>query len=267
MITVSGLWVYPIKSCKGISLTETELDAKGFRYDRRFMLVDESGKMLTQRQFSKMALIETAIDGDYLIISAEGFAQISTLLSPTGAAHSQVQVWDDHCLAFDTGEETAAWFSRYMGFSCRLVYMPDETQRTVDVKYNTLGATTTFTDGFPILLISQASLDDLNSRLENPVQMDRFRPNLVIEGVLPFEEDSFSLITIEKYHFSVVKPCSRCVVTTIEQTTAVAGKEPLKTLATYRNFNGKVMFGQNLIHWQHNGKIKVGNSIEISARK
>lgn len=256
---VSSLYIYPIKSCKGFSVDKVSLDTKGFRYDRRFMLVDEEGQMLTQRILPQMALIDVAWQDDFFVINKG----ISVPLQPQGGDKTKVQVWSDVCTAWNISAEANEYFSDFLKQKVRLVYMPDQTKRVVDTRYNTVKATTTFTDGFPILLISQASLNDLNTRLEKPVEMQRFRPNLVVEGFYPYQEDDISGFSIGEKQFSVVKPCARCVMTTINPQTAEKGAEPLKTLSEYRKKNNKIYFGQNVIHHSHEGEINVGHKVEI----
>jgi uncharacterized protein len=173
-----------------------------------------------------------------------------------------VQVWDDRCSAIAVSAEADAWFSRLLGQPCRLVFMPDETHRPVDREYAIDGEITSFSDAYPFLLVGKASLDDLNSRLEVPVPMDRFRPNIVFTGGQPFEEDEFHHFRINAIDFFGVKPCARCSVTTINQRTSEQGKEPLKTLAGYRSRNNKVLFGQNLVH-KGRGMISTGQLLQV----
>ncbi len=260
---ISELYIYPIKSCKGISLQETELDAKGFKYDRRFMFVDENGQMLTQRVHNKMALIECVIRNDELLIKSDGYQQISVPLEPKAGSKTKAQVWSDMCKALKVSREADEWISDFLDLKASLVYMPSETKRVVDTRYNTSKATTTFTDGFPILLISQASLDDLNSRLAESITMNRFRPNLVVTGFTSFQEDEIDAFEINGLKFEVKKPCARCVMTTINPLTAQKGAEPLKTLAKYRTKNNKIYFGQNVIHLNHEGRIALDDKISI----
>jgi hypothetical protein len=173
-----------------------------------------------------------------------------------------VTVWDDKCQAFDAGEDAAAWLSRYLLTKCRLVYFPDNEFRQVDLNYANKGEKTAFSDGFPLLLISQASLDDLNSRLVLHVAMNRFRPNIVVNGCLPFAEDLWKIIRIGNVTYRLVKPCSRCVIPSINIETAEREEEPIKTLAHYRKRDNKIFFGQNVIA-DVTGDIKVGMKVEV----
>jgi uncharacterized protein len=266
MFIVSDIYIYPIKSLGGFRVTEAMVTATGFQYDRRWMLVDKYTKFMTQRQVAAMALLQTAIttDGVYVYHKQhpEKNINIPFLLEPAGI--KQVQVWDDICEAW-CYDSTAinSWFSEILETECELVYMPEDTKRMVDTEYAKNNETTSFSDGYPFLIIGQSSLDELNSKLAEPLPIDRFRPNIVFTSGEPHEEDSWKHITINGVDFYGVKTCARCVVTTIDQQTAVAGKEPLKTLAAYRSVNNKIKFGMNLLH-KGTGVIRVGEIIAIN---
>jgi uncharacterized protein len=261
-IKIGGLYIYPIKSCRGISLQSAIVNGKGLQYDRYWMLVDEDGFYVTQRKFPKMALIKTAINPGVLLISAVGMSDIQIGLKETSGESLSVKVWDDSCDALVVNPAADEWFSGFLDKNVRLVFIQEKFVRPVDPRYAVGPFSTAFTDGFPILLISQASLDDLNSRLETPILMDRFRPNIVVSDASPFEEDSWKSINAGDIRMDIVKPCARCVITTTDQQTAQRYREPLAALAKYRTQNNKVMFGQNVIH-QNKGKIKVGDVISI----
>lgn len=263
MLKISQLWIYPIKSCRGILLDKVELDKMGFRHDRRMMLIDENANFITQRTYPKMALIDTKTDGDVLKISANGFSEIVVPLVPKNGKIIESKVWEDFCQAIDFSEEANNWFSAYLETNCRLVYMPESTKRIVDENYNKVNATTSFSDGFPILIATEASLDFLNEKLENKIEMMRFRPNLVISGSNPFEEDTWKLIKIGEIAIQVLKPCSRCVITTINPETAEKGAEPLLTLSRFRKFDNKIKFAQNAIHLNHSGFLSLNEEVEI----
>jgi hypothetical protein len=173
-----------------------------------------------------------------------------------------VQVWRDVCDAVPLGEEVNRWFSDFLELSCQLVYMDESTFRPVNPSYATNNEQVSFADGFPFLLISEASLQDLNQRLDEPVPMNRFRPNLVVSGCEAFAEDDWREIHIGSISFRVVKPCSRCSITTVEQTTGIRGKEPLLTLAQYRRRSGEIFFGQNLISGEL-GTLQIGDVVKI----
>ena len=264
-ITLSGLYIYPIKSAAGISLTASQVEERGLQYDRRWMLVDQAGQFMTQRHYPRMALIQVAIaaDEDRLEIAAPQMPPLSVPLQMSRKGQLSVKVWQDICGAIPMDDDINNWFSRFLNVRCQLVYMPDTSRRLVShpLVSNQL---VSFADGYPFLLISQASLDNLNQRLESPISMDRFRPNFVVEGVEAHAEDTWSQIRIGSVSFQVMKPCSRCLMTTVEQSTAERGhtNEPLRTLAQYRLWDGQIWFGQNLV--QHElGTVQVGETVEI----
>jgi uncharacterized protein YcbX len=261
-LRLSGIYIYPIKSASGIALEMAQVGKRGFQYDRQWMLVDERGKFLTQRQFPRMALIKVQLEGEYLVIAAPQRQSLYVPLHLDNQEHISVEVWGDVCEAIPLGEEVARWFSEFLELSCQLVYMPESSLRPVNSQYASQNEQVSFADAFPFLLISEASLQDLNERLDEPVPMNRFRPNLVVSGCEPFAEDSWRSIRIGSIAFRVVKPCDRCTITTVEQSTGIRGKEPLQTLAQYRRWKGKIFFGQNLLQEQL-GMLKIGDSVEI----
>ncbi len=261
-IKLSEIYIYPIKSAGGISLNTAEIEKRGFQYDRRWMLVDETGKFLTQRQLPRMALITVGLEGDKLVVEAANRGSISIPVQLESDHRISVQIWRDVCDAIPLGEEINQWFSEFLEISCQLVYMPESTFRPVDSGYATNNKQVSFVDGYPFLLISEASLQDVNKRLDEPVPMNRFRPNLVVSGCEAFAEDDWRLIRIGSIPFHVAKPCDRCLITTVDQAQGIPGKEPLQTLARYRLRNGKIFFGQNLIQGEL-GTLKVGDSVEI----
>jgi len=262
---LSEIIIYPIKSLKGINLGEGMVEDQGLRHDRRWMLVDDAGDFLTQREFPQMARIWVAVRGDNLVVSA-GSRSLTIPFATGDELHEGVNVWGSSLKAAVYSDEINRWFSDVLSTKCRLVGMTQRSVRKVSPHYavRKFRDTVSFADGYPFLLIGQSSLDDLNSRLADPVAMDRFRPNLVVDDAEPFEEDRWKKIRIGTTIFHLVKPCPRCVVTTIDQATGIAlGPEPLKTLSKYRNTNGKVMFGQNLIADQPGGTVRVGDKVEI----
>jgi uncharacterized protein YcbX len=264
MLTVSELYIYPIKSLGGISLNSATLTDRGFEYDRRWMLVDDNNQFITQREVNAMALLKVQVTDHGLLIrnTAAPGEELLVPFEPTMAETTMVTVWSNHCRAQRVSEAADAWFSKQLGLSCRLMYMPDTTNRFVDGRYAHHKEIISFSDGFPLLLISQASLDDLNGRLQAPLPMNRFRPNLVFTGGTPFLEDTMKAFEINGITFFCVKPCARCVITTIDQQTGMKAKEPLKTLSTYRMKNNKILFGQNLLY-NGKGKVTVGDTISI----
>lgn len=264
-ICLSALYRYPVKSLAGHELSISNLDDFGLVDDRRWMVVDREGGFLTQRELPEMALVTTHMEGDSLVLQAPGMPPISVERQSGNAERISVKVWNDRCEARLCGDAVQGWLSEFLRRPCRLVHMPDAEVRRVDPRYARPDDRTAFSDGFPLLLISQASLDDLNGRLEAPLPMIRFRPNLVVTGCPAYAEDGWSLIRIGTMTLRVVKPCARCKITTVDPYTAETGSEPLKTLAGYRRQGNQVHFGQNLLH-DGSGELAVGMPLEILQR-
>jgi uncharacterized protein YcbX len=259
------LYVYPIKSCAGISLKDAELCATGLRHDRRWMLVDETGEFMSQRAHPRMALISTRFAPGDLIVSAPGMPDLEIPLQPDDENLIDVRVFGDTNSGALVDGEADRWFGEFLEFPCRLVHKPDDAPRLVDSSFAESGDQVGFADGFAFLLISEASLEDLNSRLEEPLPMNRFRPNFVVTGCSPYAEDGWSRLRIGGVPFRVAEPCPRCAITTVDQRTGDRGKEPLRTLATYRKSDGEVFFGRNLIH-DALGAVRVGDPVETTPR-
>jgi len=259
-IIISELNIYPVKSLAQISLQKSHLDAFGLHMDRRWMLVDEQGKMLTQRQLPRMCLIQTQLHDQQLSLQADGMDKLT--LTAAIQNQRQVQVWSDYCQALDCGDDVAEWLSFFLNKECRLVYFPEQEKRQVDLNYAQAGDTTAFSDGFPLLLISQASLDDLNQRLETPITMARFRPNIVVSGCTAFAEDQWKQIQINQINFRMVKPCSRCVIPSIDLKTAQKQPIIIQTLSQYRMQGKNIFFGQNVIA-DNTGELAVGMAVNI----
>ena len=269
MPTISQLYIYPIKSLGGIAVDRAMVTNRGLQFDRRFMLVDDDNFFITQRRQPKMALFRTFIEGEKLIVHHKDNTDeklLVPLVPGLGTERTLVNVWEDCCEAQFVNDEADKWFSDKLDFSCRLVYMPESTQREVDTDYAIDKNITSFADDFHVLLIGETSLNDLNSRLEKPLPMNRFRPNMVMEGGTPFEEDTMEEFSINGIDFCGVKLCSRCVVTTIDQETGFTDREPLKTLATYRSFSNKLFFGQNVL-CRGTGMVRIGDEIRIVKTK
>jgi uncharacterized protein YcbX len=261
-VQLSQLYVYPLKSARGIALREARLTARGLEHDRRFMLVDEHGVFLTQRRLPQMARLVTAIVGDMLRVSWDE-QHCEVPLQPRAGAGLRVRVFADEVDALDQGDAARAFFSALLGQDARLVYMPDASQRPVDSKYADAGEVVSFADGFPYLLANEGSLADLNARLETPVPMQRFRPNLVVSGAAAFAEDGWREIRIGDACFELKKPCTRClIVTTDQETGARHPKEPLKTLAGYNTWQGKPVFAQNAL-LRSGAQLQVGDSVAV----
>lgn len=266
MLRVSELFIYPIKSLGGIAVSSAEVTDRGFHFDRRWMLVDADGEFMTQRSFPGMALLQAELETDHLLVTHKKSGNVLQIPFEPTAETRIVQVWSDRCRAQMVSNEANEWFSDMLGTSCTLVYMPDTTKRRVDGRYAFNKEITSFSDAYPFLLIGQSSLDDLNNRLDEPLPINRFRPNIVFTGGQAFEEDTWGHFAINNIHFYGVKLCARCVITTINQAEGTGGKEPLKTLAAYRTFRKKIYFGQNLLH-NGQGTLRIGDEIEIIETK
>ena len=260
-LRVSELWIYPVKSLGGIQVSEATVSDRGFLHDRRWMLVGEKGKFLSQREFPNLALLQVNLHSNSLEVFVKNQSDYKIQIPfLEDARSSKVEVWGDICEAWQYPDTINNFFSDYLHQKVSLVYMPDKSRRQVESKYAKNGEITSFSDGYPFLLIGQASLEDLNEKLPEPITMNRFRPNIVFEGGISYEEDTWANFNIAEIDFFCAKPCARCIVTTISQDTAQQGKEPLKTLSTYRKFGNKILFGQNLLH-QGEGIIRVGDEI------
>ena len=259
-IKLTEIWIYPVKSLGGIRLTSSKVMEKGLAFDRRWMLVDETDTFMTQRIHSIMALFKLSIQDSAFKISFKGEFILLPFIHSVVPKEIKTKVWDDEVITFEVSESYSLWFSERMGIKCKLVSFPEENSRPVDPYYKINDENVSLADGYPLLIIGQSSLADLNSRLENPVPMDRFRPNLVFNGGEPYEEDSWKYFTIGKNKFAGVKPCSRCILTTIDQQNGEKGKEPLATLAKYRQRENKIYFGQNVLAIDHN-EIHEGDEI------
>lgn len=259
-LKVSQINIYPIKSLGGISLKSATVMPKGLRHDRRWMLIDEENIFLTQRVHNNMALFRMGISDSGFRVSFEG-RQLDITSSIEGEP-IRAKIWDDEVTVQEVSAAHSEWFSRNLGIRCKLVAFPEENERPVDEKYRVGNDHVSLADAYPLLIIGQSSLDDLNERLEVPVPMNRFRPNVVFTGGDAFAEDSWSRFRLGNVTFAGVKPCARCVLTTVDQETGIKGKEPLATLSTYRRKESKVLFGQNIIPIT-TGEIYLGDEIII----
>ncbi|NKJ46764.1 MOSC domain-containing protein [Burkholderia sp. SG-MS1] len=286
MPTISELFVYPVKSCAGIALREARLFATGLEYDRGWMVTDPDGAMFTQRAYPRMALIKTKLDAEELVLRAPGMSELRTPLDATRLDASrkvETKVWRDAAYGIDTGAASAAWFSEFLGMPARLLRFDPERERTVDPDYtdSTGGATTLFADGFPLLVIGQASLDDLNTRLTGKgapaVPIDRFRPNLVLTGLDAYEEDYVETLNIVSdsdaeppVQLQLVKLCARCPMPTIDQAKGAPDpawpNEPSDTMSVYRaqpQRDGAITFGNNaLVASGAGARLRVGQTVE-----
>lgn len=269
---ISEINIYPIKSLKGISLRESIIERKGLQFDRRWLLVNDKNEFLTQREFPKMAALAVEVGKKELRVS-DGANALEIPLEPDAANKASVKIWSSRVRAVIYENDVNDWFRDALQTDCKLALMPEESQRKVNYFYAVhKDDAVSFADAYPFLLIGENSLADLNSRLDEKIPMNRFRPNFVVSGGEPFAEDDWKKIRIGDAVFHVVKPCGRCVITTIDQEKgSFTGKEPLKTLATYRipkrSVKRKIMFGQNLIAETLGVRVKVGDEVEVLERK
>ncbi|MDD5228995.1 MAG: MOSC domain-containing protein [Methylococcales bacterium] len=259
---LSDIFIYPVKSLAGIRVSQWDVVETGLRYDRQWMLIDENGQFLSQRRLPKMALIQTRLTDSELILSAPTKIDLNLPLESQGGAIIQSTVWSDCCDAQHVSNEADAWFSEVLEIPCQLVYLPAETKRGVDLRYANTTDRVAFSDGFPFLIVSENSLNALNAALKIPVEMARFRPNLVVADCDAYAEDAWREIQIGNIDFRLPKPCSRCSVPTINPETAEVGKEPLTTLNRLRKWQNKIYFGQNALHNQC-GELKIGQRVEV----
>jgi uncharacterized protein YcbX len=263
VLQVVSLHRYPVKSCRGESVSELPIDRIGPTGDRRFMLVDAAGAFLTQREHHKLALVVPRVSPRTLSLTAPGMPELEVVLDGDARAKRDVVVWRFETAAIDCGGAAAEWFSAYLGVRAHLVEFDRAAFRPANPKHAPEGSSAgLFNDGYPVLLATESSLADLNARLATPVPMERFRPNVVIAGSAPFHEDRWTRIRIGELDLHVAKPCERCVITTVDQRTAIAGKEPLATLATFRKRDGAVHFATNLVHLG-TGTLRVGDVVHV----
>jgi uncharacterized protein YcbX len=264
-LLLSEIYIYPVKSLAGIKLQTAQVEERGLQHDRRWLVIDQNNNFVSQREKPEMELIDVALSESGLSISHRTKPELGALAVPFLPETFDILtviVWDDTTEAIIVNAASNRWFSAALEGDFRLVFMPDTSLRTADRRYAPFDANVSFADGFPYLLIGQASLDDLNARLDTPIEMLRFRPNFVVTGSQAHDEDNWKAFTVNDLDFLGVKPCARCTMTTIDLQTAETGKEPLKTLATYRRQNNKILFGQNVLA-QANGAVSIGDVVEI----
>ena len=267
-IAVSEIFIYPVKALGGISLAESMVTPCGLKYDRRFLVVDAENEFVTQREYPKMATVWVELEAGTITFSAPDVDSVSFSAHPPEAPTRVVRVWASHVAAHAVSAEANRWLSDYLGFDAYLVYMPDSSERAVNLDYGKRGDIVSFADGYPLLIASEASLVDLNARIVRnggaAVPMNRFRPNVVITGGEAYAEDELGEVRIGEAIFRAVKPCLRCQVTTTDQAAGeVRGPEPLQTLATYRDTPNGVMFGMNLIP-VNNSRVRVGDAVTLA---
>ena len=266
-ITVTAINIFPVKSLGGISLDASSITSRGLQHDRRLMVIDAHHEFLTQREYPLMATLQATINGDQLTLTSPFGDAISVPLEPPLMPTRTVKVWSSHVHSHTVSAEADEWLTNYLGIDARLVYMPDSAERRVAPDYAKNGEIVSFADGYPLLIASEESLADLNSRIVTnhgqPVPMNRFRANLVVRGCTAFAEETWQDFQIGSAIFRGVKPCTRCQVTTTDQATGeVRGPEPLRTLAIYRNSPNGVKFGMNLLPVKL-GTVRVGVSLQL----
>jgi uncharacterized protein len=270
MLTISELNIYPVKSCRGISLSRVAVEPAGFQHDREWMIVRPDGRFVTQREQPKLALIMPVLNGPFLVLSAPEGGELRVPLRHDGAVLDTV-VWRDVCPAIDAGDTAAAWLTRAIGQDLRLVRFHPNHRRLSALEWTAgVEAENRFTDGYPVLVLSEASLQDLNTRLPESIPMNRFRPNLVVNGLPPYGEDEVYELGAEPLRLRGVKPCTRCIITTTDQATGiVTGPEPIRTLKSYRLSRNPagVLFGYNFIVAAGAGsELRVGMKLEVHTR-
>ncbi len=281
-IRILSLHTYPVKSCAGITHTQIGISTAGLVHDRHWVVVDHRGQFITQRTQPRMALVQPALDETALFLDAPEMPtlRISLHRAESASAAVPVRIWNSGTLGQDEGDTAARWFSDYLGIACRLYRVHRDAQRLASPRHvsewlsrrpqldgfpheHAFG----FADAFPFLLISQASLDDLNRRLaaagHPAVSMSRFRPNIVIQGLDPYEEDYISTLQVDSLTFALVKRCPRCPMPNVDPLTAETGPEPMATLARYRRFDDGVLFGVNavLAGAEHGAVLSVGDRV------
>lgn len=268
-LTLSEIWIYPIKALGGIQLNTGKVMEKGLAHDRRWMLIDGDNECMTQRTYPTLALFQLFIDQAGIInVTKKNPHQDQTSISfdpsgPTLGEGISAKIFDDHVIVHEVNPQISQWFASHIGVNCKLVSFPETNPRSVDPDYKVNDEHVSLADAYPFLIIGQQSLDELNSRLQKPLPMNRFRPNFVFTGGEAFEEDHWRNITIGKNRFIAVKPCARCVVPTVDQATGIKGVEPTLTLSTFRKRNNKVYFGENLVALDHTA-VSVGDKIILN---
>ncbi|MBM4362528.1 MAG: MOSC domain-containing protein [Deltaproteobacteria bacterium] len=268
-LTVASLHVYPVKSCRGLTVDALPLDPRGPIGDREWMVVDPEGRFVTQRDEPRLALVDVHRDvptePSALRLSAAGEGEVGLGVA-VDAPLRPVKVWRHEALAEPARAECDAWISELLGRRVGLVRFPAGAFREANPRHAPPDSSAgLFSDGYPLLATTEASLDELCRRLPEPVPMVRFRPNVVVRGGAPFDEDGWRELRIGEVELLVAKPCERCVVTTIDPRTGEKGKEPLATLATFRRAPEGVLFGQNLVH-RAPGTLRVGDPVRILGR-
>lgn len=272
-VTLTRLRRYPVKSCRGEDLTSCAVEPWGLSGDRRWMVVDPAGEFVTARVENRLVLVDPSITERGLRLSAPGIDDL-LVARPDDGPLVDVRIWGDRLVAREADAAAGDWFTRAIGRPLRLVYLDDPRRRPVDPDYAEPGDVVSFADGFPLLLAAEESLAQLNSWIAagpwaaaGPVPMTRFRPSLVVAGAAAFAEDDWLRVRIGEVVFRVVKPCGRCVLTTVDPDTAVRAKEPLVSLARHRTIGGKALFAMDLVPEAPIGIVRVGDDVEVLAAR
>jgi len=263
MPILTDIFIYPVKSLAGIKVSTWAVTEKGLLHDRKWMLIDSRNQFLSQRRVPKMALINTQLTETELILSTVTSGSISLKIDPQDGTEIISTIWNDQCSSKTISKQADRWLSAFLGIECKLVYQPTEVTRSVDPDYSIASDKVNFSDGFPFLITSEASLNSLNQAMELQLPMQRFRPNLVISQCESYAEDGWREIAINDISFRLPKACSRCSVPTIDTETAKTGKEPLTTLNRLRKWNKKVYFGQNALH-DNTGILSINSLVKIN---
>ncbi len=261
---IKKLFVYPVKSFGGFSVSSHSIDARGFIFDRRWMLIDDDNLFITQRTVPELALFNASLEENRITISHKRFSEFHLELSLN--EHTEIKteaiIFGDKTEGYLLNDKINKELSGVLGMNVRIIFMGEDLIRVIDKRYANNDEIVSFADGFPFLLLGENSLIELNKRLKNKVGYNRFRPNIVFSGGEPFDEDEWKTIGVRDIQFRVVKPCSRCSIVTVEQNTAERDNEALKALSEFRQKNNKVYFGQNLVH-NSGGLISVDDKIKI----
>ena len=271
MLNISKLFIYPIKSLRGISVQSALVTDRGLQYDRRWMIVDENNKFLSLRTIPKMALLKVEMkDGGMKIISLEHAGNdFQIQFDHVENDLESVTIWNATVEARRVGKDADGWFSEMLGVNCKLVFMPDNSKRPVNTTsgFAPQGKFTSFADAYPFLMVGQSSMDDLNLRMQIPLAIERFRPNIVFSGGFPYQEDGMEDFKIGQINFTGLENCKRCMVPNIDPDKGVlnSDKEPTKTLSEYRLRDKKIEFGRNVVH-QGSGLISVGDEIHLNTK-
>jgi uncharacterized protein YcbX len=259
---LSRIFIYPIKSVRGIAIGETQVETTGPVQDRRWMLVDEQGIFLSQRKLPRMVLIEPHFDGRDLVLTAPGTSPLVVRSWCGEGEWIPVRIWRDNLTLPHPDQEYDEWLSSFLGQRCRLVHLPDEVRRNVEPPFDDSQWQVSLADGYPLLVVTQASVDLLNAKLASPVRVEHFRPNLVLADAAPHAEDNLNEVRIGSVELRIVKACARCSVVLVDPATANVGVEPLRALAGYRAMPRGVMFGQNALVVTP-GQLRVGDAVAI----